>query len=138
MSTSDQKGVINRAFKDSYENLHYNDKYPADDSNIDTSFEILTEKTLQEKFSYKKFRSDNAFKSAAHYIAKYYKPSGNCMKNYFFQRFPFFEWILSYDIKLNLIKDLIAGLTVKNLFILLLVKISSFLNKYFSLFFFFF
>ena len=111
MSTSEQKGVINRAFKDSYENLHYNDKYP-DDSNIDT-FEILTEKTLQEKFSYKKFRSDNAFKSAAHYIAKYYKPSGNCMKNYFFQRFPFFEWILSYDIKQNLIKDLIAGLTVR-------------------------
>ena len=71
MSISDQKSVLNRALNDSYETLNNNsDKY-TDDSNND-AFEILTEKTLKDKFSYHKFRSDNAFKSAAHYEIPYY------------------------------------------------------------------
>ena len=72
----------------------------------------FTAKSLEERFHFNKVEPDNPVKSAANYVVKYYKPSRNCMKNYFFARFPFFDWIRSYSIKENLLKDLIAGLTV--------------------------
>lgn len=97
-------GIYNRGFSDT-EDVH-KDGYGNDINGV------LTEKALEQKFSYKKVKSDNALKSSVNYMKKYYKPSGNCMKNFFFARFPFFEWILTYDIKQNLVKDLIAGLTV--------------------------
>lgn len=34
------------------------------------------------------------------------------MKNFFLERFPFFEWILKYNVKENLLKDFVTGLTV--------------------------
>jgi hypothetical protein len=34
------------------------------------------------------------------------------MKDYFFARVPFFYWILKYNLKTDLPKDLITGLTV--------------------------
>lgn len=98
-------GAYNRGFSDLDENLN-------EPNYSGSNIELYTEKTLEEKFSYNKLKSDNVLKSTANYCMKYYKPSGNCMKNYFFKRFPFFEWILSYDVKQNLVKDLIAGLTV--------------------------
>ena len=72
----------------------------------------FTAKSLVEHFHFNPIESDNPIKSAANYVVKYYKPSGNCMKNYLYARFPFFDWIRSYSIKENLLKDLISGLTV--------------------------
>jgi hypothetical protein len=71
-----------------------------------------TVKSLEQKYSYENEKSDNALKGAKNYMFKYYKPSGNCMMNYFLARFPFFDWIRFYDFKQNFVKDLIAGLTV--------------------------
>ena len=72
----------------------------------------FTAKTMEERFGYKQIKPDDPIRSAANYVAKYYKPSPVCMKNYFFARFPFFDWIRTYNIKENFVKDLIAGLTV--------------------------
>ncbi|CAF0955390.1 unnamed protein product [Brachionus calyciflorus] len=78
----------------------------------ENAIEVFNEKSLEEKFTYKKIKSDNVLKSSANYLKKYYKPSPSCAKNYFFKRFPFFDWIRKYDIKQNFVKDLIAGLTI--------------------------
>ena len=72
----------------------------------------LNAKELEENFSYTSLRSHNVFRSGFKYMKKYYKPSPKCMKNFFFLRFPFFGWILKYNIKEALLADLIAGLTV--------------------------
>ena len=76
------------------------------------SISTLNEQNLQETFAYKRVKGDNAFKSTGNYVKKYYRPSGNCLLNYFFHRFPFFDWIRSYNLKEDLVKDLIAGLTI--------------------------
>ena len=34
------------------------------------------------------------------------------MIDFFFSRFPFFYWIIKYNLKENLLKDFITGLTV--------------------------
>jgi len=72
----------------------------------------FTAKSLEERFVFNTIEPDNPVKAAANYVVKYYKPTPNCMKNYFFARFPFFDWIRSYSIKDNLLKDTIAGLTI--------------------------
>lgn len=95
-------GNYNKAFS-TIEEKNEEDKTP------DPKIELYDRNSIESRISYK---SDNVFRSTANYCAKYYKPSGSCMKNYFFKRFPFFSWIISYDIKTNLLKDLIAGLTV--------------------------
>jgi hypothetical protein len=102
------EGIANQGFN--ADNQHV-DQQNHQRKNIHT----LNEKKLEETFSYKKIKSENAFRSAGRYIKKYYKPSPTCLKNYFFHRFPFFEWILQYDLKNDLVKDIIAGLTVSNL-----------------------
>ena len=40
--------------------------------------DIVTEKYLEDNFSFEKTKSDNIVKSSANYIKKYYKPSRNC------------------------------------------------------------
>jgi hypothetical protein len=72
----------------------------------------FTVKSLDELFVPNKTKSDNVIKSTANYVKKYYKPSRNCMKDYFFARFPFFLWIFKYDFKENTVKDLISGITI--------------------------
>jgi hypothetical protein len=95
-------------------------------NNDNHSSPVYNANTLEEKFAFKKLRSDNALKSAGNYIRKYYKPSGNCMKDYFFARFPFFNWIRSYDVKQDFIKDLVAGLTVTTSFYALIYCFGTF------------
>lgn len=75
----------------------------------DPNADILDRRSIESRISYK---SDNVLRSTANYCAKYYKPTPSCMKNFFFKRFPFFSWIISYDIKSDFLKDLVAGLTV--------------------------
>ena len=40
--------------------------------------DVVTEKYLEDNFSFEKTKSDNIVKSSANYIKKYYKPSRNC------------------------------------------------------------
>ena len=72
-------------------------------------------KTLEEDFTFKKVKSENAIRNTAHYLNKYYKPSGKCMKDYFLARFPFLLWIVQYEFKSCFVKDLAAGITVSYL-----------------------
>ena len=78
----------------------------------ETTRPILTEKGLREQYSFSKLPANNALKGTVRYCAKRYKPSGNCLLNYFFERIPFFRWILDYDLKNDFAKDAIAGLTI--------------------------
>jgi len=72
----------------------------------------MNQNTLEEKYSMKKFKSDNIFHGTKNYLVKYYKPSRLCMKMFFFDRFPFFKWITEYDYKANLFSDFISGVTI--------------------------
>jgi hypothetical protein len=74
--------------------------------------DTLNEPNLEAAYAYKGLEGDNAFKSAGNYIKKYYKPSGDCLLNFLFNRFPFFNWIRTYNVKEDLAKDLVAGLTI--------------------------
>ena len=71
-----------------------------------------TSKKLEEEFPFKKLQSENVLRNMGNYIKKYYKPSGQCGKDYFFARFPFFLWITQYEFKSSFIKDLASGITV--------------------------
>jgi hypothetical protein len=72
----------------------------------------INENILTQKYSFKTADSTNPFAGGKRYLKKYYKPSVPCMKNYLLERFPFFAWIPQYDYKENLLKDVIAGLTI--------------------------
>lgn len=107
---------------------------------------FITEKYLEETYALDKVKPDNIVRSTAHYLKKNYKPSGNCkklfnksdkfefplnsskkgMKNFLFKRLPIFNWLLNYDLKQYLVKDIIAGLTVR--------KLKQLKFKYFNLF----
>ncbi len=110
----------------------------ADDSDLNTSIDGL--KMLKEKGQYifndKIFtvkdmddnisiQSENIVKNSLNYVKKYYKPSPICMRNYFFKRLPFFDWVFDYNVKEDLLKDFIAGLTVR-IFSFFLFEIKSF------------
>jgi hypothetical protein len=85
--------------------------------------EEITEKYLENKYHIDELKQDDVIDRTLHYLKKNYKPSKDCLINYFFKRLPFFDWIRRYDIKHDLIKDLIAGITVLYIYI-------SVLNKY--------
>ena len=85
------------------------------DSKYARKMSRFTAKSMEERFNFEQIKSDDPIRSAANYVVKYYKPSPVCMKNYFFARFPFFDWIRTYSVKENLAKDLIAGLTVSGI-----------------------
>ena len=74
--------------------------------------QMYNNQEFEEKFHYRKLKSDNVVKSGAHYCFKNYKPSGGCMKNYLRDRFPFIKWLLGYNIKENLLPDVISGVTI--------------------------
>lgn len=72
----------------------------------------LTEKFLETTYTQLDAHDDDLIRDCLHYTRKYYKPSRKCFSNYFFERFPFFKWIQEYHFKQDLVKDIIAGLTV--------------------------
>lgn len=45
-------------------------------------------------------------------LSKKFTPNRNCFLNFMRRRFPFTRWIFEYNLKENILKDLIAGLTV--------------------------
>jgi hypothetical protein len=85
---------------------------PINTSDINKSLDTLNEKNLEQAFSYKKLRGERVFQGTTNYITKYYKPSGDCLLNYMLDRLPFLRWLASYNLKEDLVKDLIAGLTI--------------------------
>ena len=75
----------------------------------------FTVKELEQRYA---FKSDEdpapaIVKDTVNYMKKYFRPSPKCMKNFFIERLPFLSWISAYDVKGNLLKDFIAGLTVR-------------------------
>jgi hypothetical protein len=64
------------------------------------------ERTLNEAYSFQKFKSDNVFFSGLNYVKKYYKPSKSCCSSYIQKRLPIITWVKNYDIKANLIKGM--------------------------------
>jgi hypothetical protein len=71
-----------------------------------------SEKFMQEKFSFRKVKTNNVLRDGIRYMKKNYSPSPMCAKNYLLSRIPFFRWIVTYNVRECLLKDLIAGLTV--------------------------
>jgi hypothetical protein len=89
-------------------------KKPKKVRNIDQYFRRheISEHELVERYALHPAKSQNILYSVKHYMTKYYKPSWLCMKNYTLRRIPFLEWITKYDVKQNLLKDIISGLTI--------------------------
>jgi hypothetical protein len=97
----------NRTFNYMYNGIEMNHS-----DNNTKSIRVLSEKYLEGTYQIDEQKTENVFKSAAHYIQKYYRPKKENCERYFFKRFPFFDWIRDYDLKSDLAKDLTAGLTV--------------------------
>ena len=96
----------------------------------------ISEKDFQDSYSITKLQSDNILHSSKNYLIKKYKPNKICnynimklsmnklkyfnfliniyigMIDFFFSRFPFFYWIIKYNLRENLLKDFITGLKV--------------------------
>jgi hypothetical protein len=113
--TDTNEGVHNRGFT----SISVEDLITRSDANIDLiddEFEInqtkLSTKQLEENFSYASLQSQNIFRSGYKYVRKYYRPSPKCLGNYMLRRVPFLKWILKYNVREDLLKDLIAGLTL--------------------------
>ncbi len=82
----------------------------------------IKELDIEEIHSSKKLKSNNAIKSAAHYLSKHYRPSRICSLGFIFKRLPFLDWIRTYNLKEFFLKDLIAGFIVI-IFLLRLLKL---------------
>ena len=74
----------------------------------------FTIKELEQRYAFKSDEdpSPAIVKDTINYMKKYFRPSPKCMKNFFIERLPFLSWLSVYDVKGNLLKDFIAGLTV--------------------------
>lgn len=76
---------------------------------------VYNEKTLQTDYSLvdgSKIDELELFKSTKSYLKKHFVPSKTCIKNFAFTKLPILGWITKYDFKHDILKDLIAGLTV--------------------------
>jgi len=97
-----ERGAYNFGFSENDENLY----------GLERSRPVLTAKYLEQNYEYNELYSDNIIKSSLNYVKKYYKPSKNCCDKYLNKRIPAIEWIKSYNINENLLKDIIGGITV--------------------------
>ena len=79
---------------------------------VSVSRPALNANQFEVNFPRSKLKSENVFNSAAHYCAKNYKPSGRCMTTYFKDRFPILKWLLNYNLKENILPDIISGITI--------------------------
>lgn len=96
------KGLFNLGFSDRDENLYEHERQRP----------VLSVKYLQSKYQYNELNSDNVIKSSLNYAKKYYKPSKNCCESYLNKRIPIIEWMRNYNIRENILKDIIGGITV--------------------------
>ena len=77
----------------------------------------LTTKYLEATYKYDNLQTANILKSSVNYLTKYYMPSESCCTKYVNDRFPCIDLIRKYDLKQNLLKDCLGGLTVINSFV---------------------
>lgn len=84
----------------------------------------LNQKEIEKKYAMNYNNTDDVLRGVKHYMKKHYKPSPSCMKNFLFDRIPFLRWIIKYDVKQNLLRDFLAGLTIG------IIQIPSGLNHF--------
>jgi hypothetical protein len=94
--------------------LHQHQNQPHQRISSNLNAQKFTIKELEQRYAFKSDEdpSPAIVKDTINYMKKYFRPSPKCMKNFFFERLPFLSWLSVYDIKGNLLKDFIAGLTV--------------------------
>ncbi len=78
----------------------------------DSARPVMTAKYLESTYDYSDLESQNVVDDAVNYIKKYYKPSKYCCSRLLMRRIPFINWIMNYEIKEALLKDIIGGITV--------------------------
>ncbi len=73
---------------------------------------VLSAKYLESTYEYSDFESQSLIKSTANYVKKYYNPSRYCCSRLLMRRIPFINWIMNYDLKEALLKDIVGGITI--------------------------
>ena len=82
---------------------------------VETKFQMsierpcYNEQTLNEEYNFRKFKPANALRSTKNFLAKNYKPSLGCCNTYLENRLPIIKWLKNYNLKENLLKDIIGG-----------------------------
>lgn len=72
----------------------------------------LNETTINKRYTFKRLKSDNVIEGAGHYLKKNYKPSWTCLRHQFKSRLPIVSWLRNYDVRENLLKDIVCGITM--------------------------
>ena len=72
----------------------------------------LTTQHLESIYGYNNLKSENVLRATGKYMKKYYAPSRFCCQNFVAKTFPISVWLPKYDMKQNLMKDIVGGLTV--------------------------
>lgn len=70
------------------------------------------EKHISEKYSFSNIEADGLWQRTKKYAKKYCTPSKECCKSSISSGLPFIEWIRKYNVRENLLKDTIGGLTI--------------------------
>ena len=77
--------------------------------------QYYNEKTLRETYMLNdgsELGKDEILHHISSYFKRKYKPSKTCMKEFVDSKLPILKWIRRVDLKNDLLKDLIVGLTV--------------------------
>ena len=73
---------------------------------------FFNQNTFQTRYSFRKLKVKSPLYSTKNYLKKNYKPSRTCLKRFALDRLPVVNLLRNYEIKSNLFKDLIGGLTI--------------------------
>jgi hypothetical protein len=98
--------------------VYYNYAFPLSVENLGKDRDEMLKKRrvsakqMEDNYSYATLKSQNVLRSTYKYMKKYYKPSPICLRSYFVRRLPFAQWILKYNFREDLLKDLVAGVTL--------------------------
>lgn len=81
-------------------------------SQIELNRGILNDIEFNKKYQTNRIQSGNIIKSGINHVKKHYRPSKQCTINFLLARFPLFSWLFKYDIKQNIVSDIISGITI--------------------------
>lgn len=73
---------------------------------------FYNQQTFQTRYSFRKLKINTPIRDTKNYLKKKYKPSRNCFKVYINARLPVINLFRKYNIKDNLFKDIVGGLTI--------------------------
>jgi hypothetical protein len=85
------------------------------DQRISLDRPVYNKCSLREAYTFNEdyILEDDAFiQNTKRFVIKNIRVNRNCMKNFLFDLFPIIKWLPRYDIRTDVFKDLIAGLTV--------------------------